>query len=106
MKRLAAVFSAFLLCGMTAAQQHAHHTQPKPVTLMPGLGDLHHPVTTGNSEAQKFFDQGLRLIFAFNHDEATSSFRHPAELNPKLPMPHCRIPKSVRPTSPYPPPPR
>ncbi len=97
MKRLAAVFSAFLLCGMTAAQQHAHHTQPKPVTLMPGLGDLHHPVTTGNSEAQKFFDQGLRLIFAFNHDEATSSFRHAAELDPKLAMAYWGVAESVGP---------
>ena len=86
MNRLAAVLSVFLLCGVVSAQQHASHSQPQPVTIMPGLGDLHHPVTTSNPEAQKFFDQGLRLIYAFNHDEAARSFRHAAELDPKLAM--------------------
>jgi tetratricopeptide (TPR) repeat protein len=64
---------------------------------MPGLGDLHHPVTTSNPEAQKFFDQGLRLIYAFNHDEAARSFRHAAELDPKMAMAYWGIAEAVGP---------
>ena len=64
---------------------------------MPGLGDLHHPVSTGNQDAQKFFDQGLRLIFAFNHEEAISSFRRAAELDPKLAMAYWGIAESIGP---------
>src|SRR5438132_1664945 len=54
--------------------------------LMPGLGDVHHPVSTKNSQAQEFFDQGLKLVFGFNHDEARRSFQRAAELDPKLAM--------------------
>ena len=58
----------------------------KPATLMSGLGSLHHPVTTTNVEAQRFFNQGLSLVFAFNHDEAVRSFKRAAELDPQLAM--------------------
>lgn len=59
---------------------------PKPAVLMEGLSNLHHPVSTNNTEAQRFFDQGLRLVYAFNHPEAARSFRRAAELDPKLAM--------------------
>ena len=58
-----------------------------PATLMEGMGDLHHPIETKSEEAQKFFDQGLTFIYAFNHDEAIRSFRRAAELDPASPMP-------------------
>jgi hypothetical protein len=58
-----------------------------PVTLMADMGDLHHPIATESEEAQKFFDQGLTLVYAFNHDEAIRSFRRAAELDPASPMP-------------------
>lgn len=58
----------------------------KPVFLMQGLGNLHHPVSTKSPEAQQFFDQGLRLVYAFNHEEAARSFQHAAELDSKLAM--------------------
>ncbi len=70
-----------LLAGVGLVQ-----AQEKPVALMSGLGDLHHPVSTKNAEAQQFFDQGLRLIYAFNHDEAARSFQRAAELDPQLAM--------------------
>jgi hypothetical protein len=57
-----------------------------PVQLISGLGDVHHPVSTKNRQAQQFFDQGLKLIYGFNHDEARRSFMHAAELDPKLAM--------------------
>ncbi|HEX4347862.1 MAG TPA: hypothetical protein VHZ73_09830 [Vicinamibacterales bacterium] len=62
-------------------------TQPAAATLMDGMGDLHHPIETTSDTAQKFFDQGLTFIYAFNHDEAIRSFRRAAELDPASPMP-------------------
>jgi hypothetical protein len=57
-----------------------------PVQLMPGFGEVHHPVSTKNKRAQQFFDQGLKLAYGFNHDEARRSFIRAAELDPKLAM--------------------
>ncbi|MFN2542648.1 MAG: hypothetical protein ABR514_10855 [Chthoniobacterales bacterium] len=54
--------------------------------LMHGLGDVHHPVSTTNRQAQEFFDQGLRLVYGFNHDEARRAFQRAGELDPKLAM--------------------
>src|SRR5712692_9215353 len=63
----------------------AAKNEPAP-RLMAGLGDVHHPVSTKNREAQQFFDQGLKFVYGFNHDEARRSFQHAAELDPKLAM--------------------
>ncbi len=88
-----------MTCGLMSAQQHAGHAQPagKAVTLMTGLGDLHHPVSAANPEAQKFFDQGLRLIYAFNHEEAVRSFQQAAKLDPKLAMAYWGVAEAVGP---------
>jgi tetratricopeptide (TPR) repeat protein len=59
-----------------------------PVVLMPGLGAHHHAIATTNPEAQRFFDQGLSLVFAFNHDEAIRAFERASELDPHAIMPH------------------
>ena len=64
---------------------------------MEGLGNLHHPVSTKNAEAQKFFDQGLRLVYAFNHDEALRSFKKAAELDPALAMAYWGMALAVGP---------
>ena len=79
------------------AQEHAAHSAARPVTLVAGLGDLHHPVSTKNPQAQAFFDQGLRFIYAFNHDEAARSFGHAAELDPKLAMAYWGVAEAVGP---------
>src|SRR5713226_4360939 len=97
MKHHVCVLLAVLLCGVAVAQDHSAHSQSKPATLMSGMGDLHHPVSTRNAEAQQFFDQGLRLIYAFNHDEAARSFQRAAELDPKLAMAYWGIAEAVGP---------
>jgi tetratricopeptide (TPR) repeat protein len=97
MKILAQSLCGLLLCVPGVAQNHAHHTQSHPVSLVTGLGDLHHPVSTHNLEAQKFFDQGLRFIYAFNHDEADRSFQHATELDPKLAMAYWGVAEAVGP---------
>src|ERR1700730_16952084 len=97
MKMLAAVVCGMLSCFGVAAHAHASHAQTRPVTLVTGLGDLHHPVSTKNPQAQQFFDQGLRFIYAFNHDEAARSFQHAAELDPRLAMAYWGVAEAVGP---------
>lgn len=99
MKLPVCVLLVFALCGSIIAQQHPMHSQPaaKKATLMTGLGDLHHPVSTSNPEAQKFFDQGMRLIYAFNHEEAAGSFERAAELDSKMAMAYWGLAEAVGP---------
>lgn len=51
-----------------------------------GLGEHHHPVTTKSERAQLFFDQGLKLTYGFNHQEALRSFKEAARLDPDCAM--------------------
>ena len=97
MKLLAAVCVVLCLTLSAAAQHHDAAAGARPVTLVSGLSDLHHPVSTKNAEAQKFFDQGLRFIYAFNHDEAARSFHKAAELDPKLGMAWWGVAEAVGP---------
>ena len=89
-----------LVCSMVvSAQGHKMSSTPasKPVTLVTGIGTLHHPVSTKNIQAQQFFDQGLRFIYAFNHDEAARSFQKATELDPKLAIAYWGIAEAVGP---------
>src|SRR5437879_3224898 len=97
MKTLAQVVCGILLCLGMMAQDHASHKQTHQVPLVTGLGDLHHPVSTHSLQAQQFFDQGLRFIYAFNHDEAARSFQKAAELDPKLAMAYWGFAEAVGP---------
>ncbi|HET9156887.1 MAG TPA: hypothetical protein VFN91_09495 [Myxococcaceae bacterium] len=54
----------------------------KGAQLFDDLGTHSRPVGTASAEAQRYFDQGLRLSYGFNHDEATRSFARAAELDP------------------------
>ena len=74
-----------IFCVLTLSAQPGPVAQ-KPAVLLEGIGSIHHPVSTKNADAQKFFDQGLRLLYAFNHDEARRAFERAAELDPKLAM--------------------
>jgi tetratricopeptide (TPR) repeat protein len=49
--------------------------------LYDNLGSLHHSITTSSPEAQQYFDQGLRLSYAFNHAEAIRAFRQAAAID-------------------------
>jgi len=53
---------------------------------MSGLGEHHHTISAKSPEAQRFFDQGLTLVFAFNHEEAERAFRRASELDPQSAM--------------------
>jgi tetratricopeptide (TPR) repeat protein len=90
-------FLAFALGLLFAANICAQHadmqtkSDAKPATMMAGMGSHHHPVSTSKPEAQKFFDQGLSFVYAFNHDEAIRSFKRAAELDPQLAMAYWGI---------------
>jgi tetratricopeptide (TPR) repeat protein len=60
-------------------------TLAKGAMLFDDLGTYAMPVTA-TPEAKKYFDQGLRLTYGFNHDEATRSFARAAELDPSCAM--------------------
>ncbi len=54
--------------------------------VLEGIGDHHHPVSTRSERAQYFFDQGLKLTYAFNHQEALRSFKEAVRLDPDCAM--------------------
>ena len=54
--------------------------------LFEGLGDHHHKITTDDAGAQRYFDQGIVLAFAFNHAESIRSFRAAQKLDPACAM--------------------
>ncbi len=84
-----------LIVFLTTTLFAQHHHEPPPsnvrAALLQGTGHHHHPVSTSNPEAQKFFDQGLAMVYGFNHGEAIRSFRRAAELDPNLAMAHWGI---------------
>lgn len=71
------------LCGAAFSDAINFEVSPQ---LLEGLGDLHYPITTREPQAQKFFDQGLRLIYAFNHVEALRAFKEASRLDPSCAM--------------------
>jgi tetratricopeptide (TPR) repeat protein len=81
-------FASTVLLAACLAQAHDHATRPEnPATLMTGLGTHHHKIQTTSAEAQRFFDQGLTLLYSFNHGRAIRMFQRAAALDPKSPMP-------------------
>jgi tetratricopeptide (TPR) repeat protein len=57
----------------------------RPV-LYDTLGNYSRKVTTTSAQAQRWFDQGLRLVYAFNHTEAQRAFREAARADPSCAM--------------------
>ncbi len=96
------LFSVLLFSVNNSSAQQDHNMNMKqkdsnPAVIIPGLGNYHHKVSTDDAEAQKFFDQGLTLIYAFNHNEAIRSFEKAAELDPELAMAYWGIAFSLGP---------
>lgn len=78
--------------GAAPAEAQDSHAPPGPpeslsgwakgARLYNGLGTFHRKITTRSPLAQRYFDQGMRFVWAFNHDEATRSFAKAAEIDP------------------------
>jgi tetratricopeptide (TPR) repeat protein len=70
---------------MSAASAAPAFTDTEP-PLWTDIGSITWKITTGNERAQAYFDQGLRLSYAFNHDEARRAFRMAQKLDPDCAM--------------------
>ena len=80
---------AFLLAGCSTTPPQMDFPAYGSVgsaQLFDGMGEYSRTVTANSAEAQRFFDQGLNWLYAFNHDEAVVSFTRAAELDPGCAM--------------------
>jgi hypothetical protein len=85
MKRFVVVTVTACIAATAIAQhKHGHDaraldadplgtTEIQIAPVLEGLGSHHHEVTTSSERAQTFFDQGMKLTYAFNHQEARRS---------------------------------
>lgn len=83
-----------------AQMQMSHdHEGPdaRPVPLVHGLGNSSHTIAMASPEAQRYFNQGLDYLWAFNHDEARRSFQKAVLLAPKAAMPLWGVALAVSP---------
>jgi len=86
------VATLFFTCDRIEAQSAhdaaAHPTAPatESVPLYDDLGDHHVPITTDVADAQRYFDQGMRLYYAFNHAEAVRAFKEAQRLDENCAM--------------------
>jgi tetratricopeptide (TPR) repeat protein len=74
-------FHVLVCTWLSAAGALATPPSPPPA-LQTNLGTYHRPITSASKEAQAYFDQGLRLLYAFNHEEAQAAFEEAARLDP------------------------
>jgi len=97
--KLHLVLAVLYLAGLTCAVQPATaHPDNEPASgavpatvaqwaegaqLFDGLGNFHRSASTRSAPAQAYFDQGMRLLWAFNHDESTRSFAKAAQIDPQ-----------------------
>ena len=58
----------------------------KGAQLYEGIGAFHRQISSHSADAQRFFDQGMRFLWVFNHDESTRSFARAFELDPSCAM--------------------
>ncbi|HEX5757563.1 MAG TPA: tetratricopeptide repeat protein [Thermoanaerobaculia bacterium] len=98
--RFAPVWALFAAaCATQPAVHPPHHAHSAaaaaPPPLFDDLGSYHRAVTTSSPAAQRYFDQGLRLVYAFNHYEALDAFREAARLDPGCALCHWGVALSL-----------
>jgi tetratricopeptide (TPR) repeat protein len=72
--------------------------QGEPVApVLTGMGAIDFPIAARRPEAQRFFNQGLALVYAFNHDEAARAFREAARQDPECAMAYWGLALAVAP---------
>ncbi|MFD0740283.1 hypothetical protein ACFQZQ_13445 [Lysobacter koreensis] len=84
----APLLPAVLLLALAACEGRA--TRDERATIAPPLfdtfGALHRDIDTRVPQAQRYFDQGLRLAYGFNHDAARRAFSEGERLDPSCAM--------------------
>ncbi len=78
--------SACIGIALASCTDRAAESQARLAPLLEGMGTLHHAISTKNELAQRYFNQGLTLSYAFNHKEAERAFREAARLDPNCAM--------------------
>jgi tetratricopeptide (TPR) repeat protein len=83
-----ATATLLLVACRSTPPEHPVAPQTAAATLptYPGMGAYHRHVSSDSDAAQHYFDQGLQLLYGFNHDEAIRSFRQAAQLDPDCAM--------------------
>jgi hypothetical protein len=83
---LCVVFAALAACSAPQTNTAAPKTP-----LYNNLGQATFTITTSSPVAQKYFDQGFTLSYAFNHGEAIRAFRQAAALDASCAMCYCGV---------------
>src|SRR5688572_18923642 len=78
--------AAALVLAVACSRETERDAGAPRAPLYDNLGSLHHTITTSSPEAQRYFDQGLTLSYAFNHAEAIRSFRQATAIDPDCAM--------------------
>ena len=86
----------FVCIFPAAGQEKTASAKPADLSLT-AVGRQHHLIATKNEEAQLYFDQGITLIYGFNHEEAARAFERASELDSSSPMPLWGIALAVGP---------
>ncbi len=84
--RMSLCIAVLALVGGACREQQSEVVVETGRPLIAGLGDYSMPITTHSPLAQKYFDQGLRLTYGFNHAEAIRAFEVAGQIDPTCAM--------------------
>jgi tetratricopeptide (TPR) repeat protein len=84
--RWIALTAVLLLTACSTDGMHGGMSHDSRPVLYHSLGNYSYKITTSSTQAQRWFDQGLRLVYAFNHAEAQKAFVEAARLDPQCAM--------------------
>ena len=81
-------YGLLIVLALACASAPEARKPTEPALLFEGMGDHKRRVSTDNAQAQRYFNQGLALVYGFNHDEAAQSFAYAAQLDPDCAAAH------------------
>jgi len=88
MKKLRSFAVAVVTVGVVALTGCQKEAPPSNGGLIyEGFGNYERKISTESESAQEWFNQGMQLMYGFNHDEAIRSFEQAAAADPSSPMP-------------------
>jgi tetratricopeptide (TPR) repeat protein len=88
---MAAVAVLVVAVAFQARVRPGAEDAPISVPLYEDLGSYHRAISTSDERVQHYFDQGLRLTYAFNHAEAIRAFEAAARLDPDCAICHWGV---------------
>ena len=86
------LLATFAMVAMGGCQRATVDADVERGALMyEGFGNYERLISTDSESAQAWFNQGMQLMYGFNHDEAIRSFERAAAEDPSNPMPWWAI---------------